>query len=62
MRKNIAGVAGLLLLLGFITSSGWSELADWSTAEKVGGNVWHLLSLGGGGWLIYYALTNREGK
>jgi hypothetical protein len=62
MKKNVAGVAGVFLLLGFITNSGWSALADWSTTEMVGGNVWLLVSLGGGGWLIYYALTNRAQK
>ena len=60
MKKNIAGVFGAFLLLGFFASSGWHTLGDWSTAEMVGYNGWWLFSLIGGAWFVYYGLTNRS--
>ncbi len=59
MKKNIVGVVGLLLLVGFVMG-GWQYLGDWSTAELWGYNVFGLVELIGGAWLVYYGLTNRN--
>jgi len=62
MKKNIAGVIGLLLIIG--TLAGGIErlrlLVDWSTPEIVGYNISTLMLLSGGAWLLYYGLSNRK--
>ena len=54
-KKTIAGVGGLLLIVGTIFGGGWNYLADWSSAEMVGYNIWTLGALIGGAYLIYWS-------
>ena len=55
------GIVGFLLILGVVLDLGnkISYLTDWSTGEMWGYNVFTLLSVFGGGYLIYYALRKR---
>jgi hypothetical protein len=60
MKKTLAGVLGLFLVVGFFAGQGYATLTDWSTEEMWGYNIWHIFAIVGGSWLIYYGLRTKK--
>lgn len=52
-KKTIFFVIGALLIIGTLAGGNLKYLADWSTAELVGYNVWSLIAIFGSAYLIY---------
>lgn len=60
--KIVVVVIGALLILGTLSGGNLKFLSDWSTAELVGYNVWSLISIFGGGYLVYWGLKKKADK
>jgi len=58
--KKILPIIGLVLLLGFFLS-GYKYLNNWSTAELVGYNIWALIELFGGAYLLHVGFKGKNG-
>ena len=56
MNKNVLGVIGVLLIALPIVGGNLKYLTDWSTAELVGYNFSSLISIFGGGFLVYLGI------
>jgi len=52
-KKVIFFVIGVLLILGTLSGGNLKYIGDWSTSELVGYNVWSLIAIFGGGYLVY---------
>ncbi len=52
-KKTTFFVIGVLLIIGTLAGGNFKYLADWSTAELIGYNVWSLVAIFGGAYLIY---------
>lgn len=52
-KKIIFFVIGALLIVGTLAGENLKYLTDWSTAELIGYNIWSLIAIFGGAYLIY---------
>lgn len=55
-KKTIYFIIGGLLVLGTLGGGNIQYITDWSTAELVGFNIWTIIAIFGGSYLIYLAL------
>lgn len=55
-KKSIFLVVGILLVFGILISGNLKYIANWETAELIGYNIWSIISILGGGYLIYSGL------
>lgn len=60
--KNLAGVLGLVLIIGTIAGGNLKYLGDWSTSELVGYNTWSIIAVVGGIYLVYWAFIKKQQK
>lgn len=52
-KKTIAVVIGALLVIGTLTGGNLQTITDWGTSELVGYNLWSIIALVGGAYLVY---------
>ena len=52
-KKTIFFIIGALLVVGTLTGGSLKYLGDWSTAQLAGYNVWSLIAIIGGAYMIY---------
>lgn len=55
-KKSISFVIGALLVVGTLFGGNLKYIGDWSSAELVGYNVWSVVAILGGGYLVYLGL------
>ena len=54
MKKTILGILGFLLIIGTLFGGNLRYLINWNSFELAGYNLWTLIAIFGGGYLIYY--------
>lgn len=59
-KRTIAGIVGLLLVLGTLFGGNLHYLSDWSSAQLIGFNGWTIVVLLGGSYLLYYAAVKKD--
>lgn len=55
-KKTIAVVIGALLVIGTLAGDNLQTITDWGTSELVGYNLWSIIALVGGTYLVYRGL------
>lgn len=50
---TIKFVIGILLIIGTLAAGNLKTITDWSTSELVGYNLWSIIALVGGVYLVY---------
>jgi len=55
-KKAIFFVIGALLIVGTLAGGNLQYITDWSTSELVGYNVWSIIAIFGGAYLIYLGI------
>jgi hypothetical protein len=58
--NNLLAFISFVLICGVIAGGNWKTLADWSSAELVGYNVYTLVVLLVGGRFVLRALNGRK--
>ena len=55
-KKTVFLIIGILLLLGTLAGGNLSTITNWSTGELVGYNIWSIIAIGGGAYLVYLGI------
>ncbi len=53
IKKTIFFVICAFLVIGTLAGKNLKYITDWSTSELVGFNIWSLIAIFGGAYLIY---------
>ena len=52
-KKAVFFVIGALLIVGTLAGGSLQYITDWSTSELVGYNIWSIIAIFGGAYLVY---------
>lgn len=52
-KKTATVVIGALLVIGTLAGDNLKTITNWSTSELVGYNMWSIIALVGGAYLVY---------
>jgi len=55
-KKTIFALVGAVLVVGTLLGGNLKYIFVWSTMEQVGGNIWSLISIFGGVYLVYFSI------